>query len=50
MSTRELTVTSSRVMMYIYHWEVSLRWDPRVGMILVWDWKTGDLVRLTQLV
>jgi len=49
-SIQELVVTSSRVMMHVYHWEVVQHEDFRVGRILVWDWKTGDLVRLTQLV
>jgi len=47
-SIQDLVITSSRVMMRIFCWEVVREDDIRVGRIFVWDWKTGDLVRLSR--
>ena len=47
MSIQELAITSSRLMMHVYHWVVIEQEDLRARRILVWNWKTGDLVGLT---
>ena len=38
----KLAITRSRVMMYVDYWA----FQQAVQRIFVWDWKTGDLVKL----
>ena len=47
-SIGRLVMTSSRLMMCISLWETSYDGEV-VGRILVWDWRTGDLVRVSRL-
>jgi len=44
-----LSIISSRIMMRVYCWDVALQGAGRRRKILVWDWKTRDLVRLQWL-
>ena len=44
-SVRCLLITGSRLMMYVYRPETPDAGD-QVGRILVWDWKTRDLVSM----
>jgi hypothetical protein len=45
-----LTITGSRIMMYIFYRDPDLLGDDfRVWRMCVWDWKTGDLVRVMRL-
>jgi len=46
-SVHGLAITSSRVMLHVSCLEVQVQQeDLNVGRVFVWDWKTGDLVRL----
>jgi hypothetical protein len=43
----QLAITGSRLMMYVTNrLETSPHAGEAVGRILVWDWRTGDLVRV----
>jgi hypothetical protein len=42
-------ITGSRVMMYVSYQDLDLPDDTSVWRMSVWDWKTGDLVRVLQL-
>jgi len=44
-SVEDLAITDYRIMMHVRYWDVT----GEVRRILVWDWKTGDLVRLLWL-
>ena len=40
-----IAITGSRVAMHISYYDEDLPGDALIRMILVWDWKTGELVR-----
>jgi len=44
-----IVITGSRVMMYVYYYDEDPLGDAMVRKILVWDWKTGELVRFCGL-
>ena len=43
---KAFAMTSSRVMMYVSYQDLDLPDDTSVWRMSVWDWKTGDLVRV----
>ena len=45
-SIENLTITGSRIMMDLHSRDVIGRGGAEVRRILVWDWKTGNLVRV----
>jgi hypothetical protein len=45
-SVGQLAITGSRLMMYVSRWETIPDDMEEIGRILVWDWRTGDLVRV----
>ena len=47
---RSLSITSSRIAVQLYYWEDFWEDDgDPAKKLLVWDWKTGKLVKLTRL-
>ena len=43
---KDLTITGSRIMMRDLRWEEVGQGDTELCRVLVWDWETGNLVRL----
>ena len=48
-SINRLSITSFRAMVHVYYSETAHRTSTGVWRIFVWDWKTGDSVRLLRL-
>ena len=42
----KLAITGSRIMVYVHCWELAWPVGLEMWRIIVWDWKTGDLVRI----
>ena len=45
----QIAITSSRVMIHARYLEWTQQTSTKVWIIFVWDWRTGDLVRLLRL-